>query len=89
MVEFRNDRDNYNKGDQYNNRDRNYNRGDKDRNRGPPLRDDRDNRPIRREKEKDENIENKMPKFKADVKPVNIYSYFNKKIYFLLVAMFM
>lgn len=79
----RNDRDN--KGDHYN-RERNYNRGDKierplhrdQQNRGPPPnRDDRDNRPPpppRRRDDKDENIENRMPKFEEDVKPVRIHS---------------
>lgn len=70
---FRNDRDN---------RDRNYNRGsdkiersqnrDQRDNRGPPPnRDDGENRPPRRKDDKDENIENRMPQFKGDVKPVS------------------
>lgn len=74
----RNDRDRDHKGDHYN-RDRNYNRGDKierplnrdQPNRGPPPnRDERDNRPPRRKDDRDENIENRMPKFTAEVKPV-------------------
>lgn len=72
-VTFRSDRD----------RDRNYNRDKMDRSqnrnynsRGAPpqqqQRDERDNKPRRAPQNPDE-IENRMPKFKADVKPVSIF----------------
>lgn len=72
------------------NRDRNYNRGEKgDRNhqrnqnnRGAPAqqpRDDRDMKP-RRPSNSDE-IENRMPKLKPDVKPVRILN-----IYFVAIT---
>lgn len=72
IVCIRNDRDP--KGDNYN-RERNFNRGDRPNrdqfNRGPPQpRDEGDNRPPRRIDDTDENIENRMPKFKGDEKPV-------------------
>lgn len=77
IVCSRNDRDQNR--DNYN-RDRNYNRGDKierqpnnrdQQNRGPPPnRDDRDNRPPKRSDDENINIENRMPKLQADVKPV-------------------
>lgn len=68
-FDCRNDRDNYNKGDQYN-RDRNFNRGDSERNRAPAGREDEDSRPLKNDK--DEDIENKLPKLKPDVKPVSL-----------------
>lgn len=74
-MTFRNDRD----------RDRHYNRDKMDRpqnrnynSRGAPPqqnRDERDNKPRRAPQNPDE-IENRMPKFKADVKPVNIFTQF-------------
>lgn len=74
-VTFRNDRD----------RDRNYNRDKMDRSqnrnynsRGAPpqqQRDERDNKPRRAPQNPDE-IENRMPKLKADVKPVSISTRF-------------
>lgn len=80
LLPHRNDRD-Y-KGDHYN-RDRNITRGDRSnrpppppQQRGPISRDgpqprmERDQQPRR---DKDEDVESRMPKYKPDVKPVSCF----------------
>lgn len=81
---FSNDRGGEHKGEHYN-RDRNYNRDKSDRNqqrnynnnRGaapqPPARtEERDNKPKRAPVQNPDEIENRMPKLKPDVKPVSV-----------------